>query len=62
MVDGTLLLPSDESQGGCYHSHVCGAHLLEEVPRDEAEDRIREEDLEPCGHCVAHHGLVPVAE
>lgn len=60
MPADALYLPTDESQGGCYHSHVCGAHYLEEVPRGEALERIEAEGLEACSHCVRDHGLEPV--
>lgn len=49
-----------EGSGTKYHAKICGAHLLEAYPGDEAKKQIRRDGLEPCQNCMNHHGLEPL--
>lgn len=59
-MNDSLFLPKRGSQGTHYHAAECGAHLLREVPRQQAEQVISMQDLEPCENCIEDHGLEPI--
>ena len=52
-----VFVPTEESDGDCFHSASCGAHLLEAVPIEEAVRRIEYHGLEPCYNCWQYYGL-----